>query len=78
MAQVISWRILIYEEFNVLDLQSRIDRLTEEQQMIRDSAASFFSDDGDLKGIRAQRGQQPGYRDERWQSMAALGWLGLM
>ncbi len=62
----------------MLDLQSRIDRLTEEQQMIRDSAASFFSDDGDLKGIRAQRGQQPGYRDERWQSMAELGWLGLM
>lgn len=60
----------------MLDLQSRIDRLSEEEQMIRDSAASFFSDDAELKRIRAQRGEQPGYGVGKWQEMAELGWLG--
>lgn len=62
----------------MLDLQSRIDRLSEEEQMIRDSAASFFSDDAELKRIRAQRGEQPGYSAGKWQEMAELGWLGSM
>ena len=60
----------------MLDLQSRIDRLSEEEQMIRDSAASFFSDDAELKRIRAQRGEQPGYGAAKWQEMAELGWFG--
>lgn len=62
----------------MLDLQSRIDRLSEEEQMIRDSAASFFSTDTELKRIRAQRGKQPGYGADKWQEMAELGWLGSM
>ncbi len=60
----------------MLDLQSRIDRLDEEEQMIRDSVASFYSDDATLKRVRAQRGKQPGYDSGKWQEMADLGWLG--
>ncbi|WP_096671743.1 acyl-CoA dehydrogenase [Polaromonas sp. AET17H-212] len=61
----------------MIDLSARIDAFTEEQQMIRDSAASFYAKDSDYHRVRAQRGQAPGYSTDVWREMASLGWLGL-
>lgn len=59
------------------DLSVHIDDFTQEQQMIRDSAASFYAKDAEYRRIRAQRGQSPGYSAQVWREMADLGWMGL-
>lgn len=59
------------------DLSIHIDDFTQEQQMIRDSAASFYASDPEYKRIREQRGQAPGYGTDTWRAMAELGWVGL-
>ena len=61
----------------MIDLKARVDRLADEQRMIQESAASFFSAEGDYKRIRARRGVSPGYDQKIWEDMAKLGWLGL-
>jgi len=54
--------------------------LTEEQQLLRDSAAQFVRDSSSLKRIRALRdGRDPdGFSRELWTRMAELGWLGIL
>ncbi|NYT61681.1 acyl-CoA dehydrogenase [Alcaligenaceae bacterium] len=59
------------------DLSIHIDNFTQEQQMIRDSAASFYAQDAEYRRVREQRGQSPGYGVDVWRKMAELGWLGL-
>lgn len=61
-----------------ISLQSRIDVLSEEQVMIQDSAVAFIAQDEELKKVRANRFQQPGYDIATWQEMAEAGWLGFL
>lgn len=61
----------------MIDITQRIDRLSDEQRMILDSAVSFYSRDADYRRIRQQKGLSPGYSTDIWQEMAELGWLGL-
>jgi acyl-CoA dehydrogenase len=53
--------------------------LTDEQLLLRDSAAAFVRDHSSLRRIRALRdGTDPdGFARELWQQIAALGWLGI-
>ena len=60
----------------MIDLKTRIDRFSDQQRMIQESAASFFSDAGNYKRIRERRGIAPGYDQSVWKAMADLGWLG--
>src|SRR5262245_1046923 len=54
--------------------------LTEEQQLLRDSAAAFVRDNSSLKRIRALRDSKDkdGFWRELWKQMAELGWLGII
>jgi alkylation response protein AidB-like acyl-CoA dehydrogenase len=54
--------------------------LTEEQQLLRESAASFVRDHSSLKRIRALRdgGDADGFSRDLWRKMAELGWLGII
>ncbi len=61
----------------MIDLSAQIDAFTDEQQMIRDSAASYYANDSEYRRVRAQRGRSPGYAKDVWSEMADLGWLGL-
>ncbi|MGK2915329.1 MAG: acyl-CoA dehydrogenase family protein [Porticoccaceae bacterium] len=61
-----------------ISLQSRIDALTEEQVMIQDSAIAFIDRDPELRRVRLNRFQQPGYDLALWREMAASGWLGFL
>jgi len=53
--------------------------LTDEQQLLRDSAAAFVRDHSSLQRIRALRDSRDpdGFSRELWRDMAALGWLGI-
>lgn len=53
--------------------------LTDEQQLLRDSAAAFVRDHSSLRRIRALRDAQDadGFSRQLWQRMAGLGWLGI-
>jgi alkylation response protein AidB-like acyl-CoA dehydrogenase len=64
-------------ELNMIDLGARLDDLGQEENMLRDSAASFFEGDGDGRRLREWRERAPGYERARWQEMAELGWTGL-
>ena len=54
--------------------------LTDEQQLLRDSAAAFVRDNSSLKRIRALRdgGDPDGFSRDLWKQMAELGWLGIV
>jgi alkylation response protein AidB-like acyl-CoA dehydrogenase len=53
---------------------------TEEQQLLRESAASFVRDHSSLKRIRALRdsADPDGFSRDLWRQMAELGWLGII
>jgi alkylation response protein AidB-like acyl-CoA dehydrogenase len=53
--------------------------LTDEQLLLRDSAAAFVRDHSSLRRIRALRdgGDPDGFSRDLWKRMAALGWLGI-
>jgi alkylation response protein AidB-like acyl-CoA dehydrogenase len=51
--------------------------LTEEQQMLRDSARRFVSDHYGLEQRRAASGTATGFCAEHWRGIAELGWLAL-
>jgi len=54
--------------------------LTEEQQLLKDSAAAFVRDNSSLKRIRALRDSRDadGFSRALWKPMAELGWLGII
>ncbi len=53
--------------------------LTEEQELLRDSVASFAQDKCDVGQLRALRNQMtgPGFDEALWKDAAELGWLGI-
>ena len=53
---------------------------TEEQQLLRESAAAFVRDHSSLKRIRALRdaADPDGFSRDLWRRMAELGWLGII
>lgn len=53
--------------------------LSDEQTLLRESAAAFVRDHSSLRRIRALRDghDADGFSRELWQQMAALGWLGI-
>ena len=51
--------------------------LTEEQQMLRDSARRFVQEHYDNERRRALGKTQPGFSLEHWRRIAELGWLAL-
>jgi acyl-CoA dehydrogenase len=54
--------------------------LTDEQELLRDSAAAFVRDHSSLRRIRALRDSKDvdGYSRELWKEIAGLGWLGIV
>lgn len=54
--------------------------LTEEQQLLQDTAREFVSKNSSLRRIRALRdsGDPLGFSRELWTEMAKLGWLGII
>jgi alkylation response protein AidB-like acyl-CoA dehydrogenase len=54
--------------------------LTDEQQLLRESAAGFVRDNSSLQRIRALRDAKDadGFSRELWRQMAELGWLGIV
>jgi alkylation response protein AidB-like acyl-CoA dehydrogenase len=54
--------------------------LSDEQQLLRDSAAAFVRDNSSLKRIRALRDSKDadGFSRDLWKQMAELGWLGIV
>jgi alkylation response protein AidB-like acyl-CoA dehydrogenase len=61
----------------MIDLAAKLDDLGDEQRMLRDAAAAFFSADEPGRRLRDWRGRAPGFDRARWREMAALGWTGL-
>ena len=53
---------------------------TNEQQLLRESAAAFVRDNSSLKRIRALRDSKDadGFSRDLWTQMAELGWLGIV
>jgi alkylation response protein AidB-like acyl-CoA dehydrogenase len=54
--------------------------LTDEQRLLRDSAATFVRDTSSLRRIRALRDGKDadGFSRDLWKQMAGLGWLGIV
>jgi alkylation response protein AidB-like acyl-CoA dehydrogenase len=54
--------------------------LTEEQQLLQDTAREFMNKNSSLRRIRALRdsGDALGFSRELWSEMAKLGWLGII
>src|SRR5205085_3038680 len=54
--------------------------LTEEHQLLKESAADFVRTRSSLKRIRALRdgGDRDGFSRDLWHEMAALGWTGIV
>jgi alkylation response protein AidB-like acyl-CoA dehydrogenase len=54
--------------------------LTDEQQLLRESAAAFVRDNSSLRRIRALRDSKDadGFSRDLWKQMAELGWLGIV
>ena len=50
--------------------------LTEEQRLLKDSVERFVRESCPLDRRRALVSGEPGYSEESWRRMAALGWLG--
>ena len=53
--------------------------LSDEQTLLRDSAAAFVRDHSSLRRIRALRDSRDadGFSRDLWRDIAALGWLGI-
>ena len=51
--------------------------LTEEQRLLKDSVDRFVRENCPLDRRRALVSGEPGYSEETWRQMAALGWLGV-
>ena len=51
--------------------------LTEEQNMLRESAHKFLSDECPSEFVREMAEDEKGYTQDLWQKMADLGWMGL-
>ncbi len=51
--------------------------LTEEQQLLKDSADRFVRETCSLHRRRGLVASEPGYSEETWRRMAELGWLGV-
>lgn len=49
---------------------------TDEQQMLRDSAAKYLADHYDFHRRLDSAGSERGFSDSHWQTFAELGWLG--
>lgn len=54
--------------------------LSEEQQMLKDSAQKFFTDNSPIERMRTLRDERDaiGFSRDLWKQMAELGWLGIM
>src|SRR2546427_3095322 len=52
--------------------------LTEEQQLLQESARDFLRQECPTTHVRAMEEDRTGYSPELWQKMTALGWAGLM
>src|SRR5919202_1006578 len=52
--------------------------LTEEQQLLQDSARDFLRQECPTTHVRAMEEEPTGYSPELWQKMTELGWAGLM
>ena len=52
--------------------------LTDEQQLLADSAGKFFARAGGVKRARALRGSEAGFDRESLRAMADSGWLGML
>ena len=51
---------------------------SEEQEMLRKSARDFLAKECPMTYVRQMMEDEPGFRDEQWQKMAELGWMGLI
>src|SRR5205823_10459882 len=52
--------------------------LTEEQQLLQDSARDFLRQECPTTHVRTMEDDATGYSPELWRQIAALGWPGLM
>ena len=50
----------------------------EEQEMLRKSARDFLAKECPMTYVRQMMEDERGFRDEQWQQMAGLGWMGLI
>lgn len=53
-------------------------KLSEEQEMLRNSAGRFLEKNCPSSLVREMVEDEKGYTDELWQGMAELGWMGLI
>src|SRR5215475_8266266 len=51
---------------------------SEEQELLRKSAADFLSKECPMTYVRQMMEDERGYSDELWNKMAELGWMGLI
>jgi len=51
---------------------------SEEQEMLRKSARDFLAKECPMTYVRQMMEDERGFRDEQWQKMAELGWMGLI
>src|SRR5215831_15868927 len=51
---------------------------SEEQELLRKSAADFLSKECPMTYVRQMMEDERGYADELWNKMAELGWMGLI
>jgi len=51
---------------------------TSEQEMLRDSAAKFFSKECPFDRVKEVEETEEGYSSELWQKVVELGWAGLI
>jgi alkylation response protein AidB-like acyl-CoA dehydrogenase len=51
---------------------------SEEQELLRKSAADFLSKECPMTYVRQMMEDERGYSEEMWTKMAALGWMGLI
>src|SRR5436305_15315738 len=51
---------------------------SEEQEMLRKSARDFLAKECAMTYVRQMMEDERGFRDEKWQQMAGLGWMGLI
>src|SRR5438094_8831982 len=51
---------------------------SEEQEMLRKSARDFLAKESPMTYVRQMMEDERGFRDEQWQKVAELGWMGLI
>src|SRR2546427_3337910 len=51
---------------------------SEEQEMLRKSARDFLVKECAMTYVRQMMEDERGFRDEQWEQMAGLGWMGLI